>query len=430
VKPSFRLSAPLAAALSAPRARLSGLSAPQRFFTLAVVAVAVIFGVSAAVVFWPHSQSKHLTAYFTEATGLYTGDRVTVLGVPVGQVDSVTPQPGRVKVVISYAGNLKIPASAEAAIVTPTLVTTRTVQLTPVYSSGPALGDGEVIPESRTAVPVEWDQIEKELNKLAVALGPNGISPGALNKVLNVSAANLGGEGTNLHDTLTALSQASTTLSNDRGNLFQTVDNLQTFTQELQDSNAQVNSFEQELASVSGTLAQNRQELGTALSTLNSSLGTIEKFVHDNRNQLGTSVSSLDGVTSTLARSDQTLANILQVAPTEVSNFNNIYDPVDHAIQGTFALTNFDSPAQFICSTVFDLGGTPAQCAQSLGPYVKVLQMSSVPVSVDPISRNGYSDQVSSSAASGSGGATGASPKQGSGSSGSGGLLGLLGGGL
>lgn len=400
--------------LSGPRARLSLLSA----------AVAVVLAVSAAVAFWPNSQSKQLTAYFTSATGLYTGDRVLVLGVPVGQVEAITPQPGRVKVEMSYDSNLKIPADAQAAIITPTLVTTRSVQLTPVYSAGPALPDGGTIPESRTAVPVEWDQIETELNTLATALGPNSRSPGALNNVLNVSAANLDGQGTNLHNTLTALSQASATLSDDRGNLFQTVDNLQTFTQVLQDSNAQVGAFEQELASVSGVLAQNRQELATALATLNSSLGTVENFVRDNRDRLATSISSLDDVTSTLASSDQTLANILQVAPTEVSNFNNIYDPISHSIVGTFALTNFQDPAEFLCSTIFDLGGTSAQCQQALGPYVKVLRMNNVPVSVDPLNRNGFSNQVTAGFGSGSG--SPGSGSSGSGSSGSGGLLNLL----
>lgn len=410
-------------------ARASALTARQRFTGGAAALVAVVLVVSAAVAFWPHSSTKHLTAYFTDTTGLYTGEQVMVLGVPVGHVDSIATQPGRVKVGMSYDGSIKIPANAEAAIVSPTLVTTRTVQLTPVYASGATLPDGGVIPEKRTAVPVEWDQIEGELNTLATALGPNAKSPGTLNKVLKVSSANLKGQGTNLHDTIANLSKASTTLSDDRGNLFRTVDNLQVFTKVLRDSNSQVGAFEQELSSVSGVLADNRQQLATTLATLNSSLGTIQRFVRDNKDRLSTSVASLDRVTSTLARSDQTLANILQVAPTEVANFNDIYDPVDHAIQGTFALTNFDSPAQFLCSTVFDLGGTPAQCAQALGPYVKILRMSSVPVGVDPISRNGYGDQVSSSAASGPGGAAAASPNSGTRSSGSGGLLKVLTGG-
>jgi phospholipid/cholesterol/gamma-HCH transport system substrate-binding protein len=397
--------------------KLSTLSPGRRFLAGAAAVVAVIVAVSAAVVLWPSSQSKHLTAYFTSATGLYTGDRVLVLGVPVGQVTSITPQAGKVKVEMTYDSNVQVPAGAEAAIITPTLVTTRSVQLTPAYTGGPALADGETIPSSRTAVPVEWDQIEKEMNTLATALGPNGKSSGALNRLLHTSAANLKGQGTNLHDTLTALSQATTTLADNRGNLFATVDNLQTFVQVLADANTQVDEFNKELTSVSGVLDNNKQELGTALSTLNSSLGVVQNFVKDNRDALASNLSGLDSVTANLAKNDQTLADVLQRLPTEASNFNNIYDPLNHAITGSLAVNNLEDPANFICETVFAAGGSPDQCQNALQPLLQVLGQSSLPISLDPINRNGYSNQTGTPGSSNSGSSAG---------SGSGGLANLL----
>jgi phospholipid/cholesterol/gamma-HCH transport system substrate-binding protein len=391
--------------MTSPSPSASGISKNKRFLTLAAAVVGAIAAASAILLLWPHSHSDQVTAYFTDTTGLYTGDQVLVLGVPVGQVESITPEAGRVKVVMSYESSVKIPAGAEAAIISPTLVTTQSVQLTPVYTSGPVMADGATIPEARTAVPVQWDQIEQELNTLATALGPNGKSSGALSNVLNVAAANLNGQGTNLHDTLTVLSQATTTISNDRGNLFATIDNLQQFVSVLADANSQVNSFQQQLSSVSGVLAQNKTELATTLSTLNSSLGVIQQFVRDNRGQLATSLASLDTVTANLAQSDQTLANILQVAPTEIANFNNIYDPLTHSITGSLAVNSFQDPADFICSTIFDVGGTPSQCQSALGPLVDVLGMSSLPVTVDPLNRN----QVTGTGSTNSGSSSGAS---------------------
>lgn len=401
----------------------SRLSAPLRFLVGAVSFVAVIAVASGIVLLWPHAGTKHLTAYFPEATGLYTGDRVLVVGVPVGQVDRITPQDGRIKVEMSYDASVRVPAGAQAAIITPTLVTTRTVQLSPAYTKGAVMADGATIPESRTAVPVEWDQVEKELNTLATALGPHGGSSGALNKLLDAAAANTNGQGQNMHDTLAALTKASTTLSDDRGDLFATLDNLQKFVAVLAQANGQVGTFEQRLESVSGTLAGNKQELAAALAALNSSFGTVKSFVQGNRNALSTSLASVNDVVANLAASDQTIANILQVAPTQVANFNNIYDPVDHAITGTLAFTNFSDPAEFVCSTIFDVGGTPAQCKQALDPFLKLLRTNPVPVSADPLNRNGYGSH--SSPAGGSAG----SPASSSGGTGSGGLLNLLGGG-
>ena len=398
--------------------KLSGLSSRSRFMTGAVALVAAIIAVSAAVVLWPSSSpSKTLTAYFSSANGLYTGDHVLVLGVPVGKVTKVTPQGGRVKVQMSVDGNVQVPANAEAAIITPTLVTTRSVQLTPAYTGGPAMADGGSIPQSRTAVPVEWDQIEGEMNNLATALGPKAGSSGALNRLLHTSAANLKGQGTNLHDTMTALSQATATLSDNRGNLFATIDNLQTFTHVLADANSQVNQFNQELTSVSGVLADNKQELATALSTLNSSLGTIESFIKNNRTAVASNVSGLNNVMANLAKNDQALADILQRLPNEVSNFNNIYDPTNHAITGSLAMQNFQDPANFICETVFAVGGSPDQCQTALEPLLSTLGQKSLPVNLDPLNKStGGSGQSSGSGSSGS-------------SSGSGGILGLLSGG-
>lgn len=409
------------------RPRLSRLSARQRFLAGAAAVLAVIAIVSTILVLESGSQQKHLTAYFPEATGLYTGDRVQVLGVPVGQVTSVTPQAGRVKVVMSYDPSVKVPAGAKAAIVTPTLVTTRTIQLTPAYrGSGPVLADGATIPEPDTAVPVEWDQVEKELSTLATTLGPQGASSGALNKVLNTAAANLNGNGRSIHDTLGALSQAATTLSDNRGDLFGTLRNLQQFVAVLQQANGQVGDFEQQLSSVSGVLDDNRQGLAGALASLHASLGTVTSFVAANRGELTTNLSTLNSVTANLARSDQTIADIMQWAPTQLANYNNIYDPINHAITGAMAGSPFQDPAEFICSTIFDLGGTGAQCQQALGPLVNVLKSSNTPVSAAPVTRNGYGNQVRP--AGGSSGGTNSGSGSGSGSSSSG-LANLLGGG-
>jgi phospholipid/cholesterol/gamma-HCH transport system substrate-binding protein len=384
---------------------------------VAVVAVAALVA-AGFLLLRPRGGTAHLTVYFGQTAGLYPGDRVLVLGVPVGRVDSITPGPGRVRVELSYDATVKVPASADAAIIAPTLVTSRSVQLAPVYTRGPVLADGATIPESRTAIPVEWDQIEQELNRLATSLGPKQPgSAGALTRLLNTTSANLHGQGRNLHQTLTQLSAAMSTLSANRGNLFATVDNLQTFVSVLADANAQVDAFDRQLASVSGVLSGNKQELAATLRALNSSLGIVQKFVHDNRGALATDLASLNRVTANLSRSRQQLADVLQVAPTELSNFNNIYDPVDTSLTGTLAFANFKSPAQFICSTIFSLGGTPAQCQQALLPLARLLHMDNVPVSLDPVNRNGRSNQVSSSGSGGGGSGSGSGP---------GGLAGLL----
>ena len=113
----------------------------------------------------------HITAYFASSVGVYPGSEVRLMGVPIGKVDSVTPQPNDVRIEMSYSASYQLPANAEAVIISPSLVSDRFVQLTPSYSgSGPTLKDGATISLSNTRVPIELDQIYSVTNNLLTAL--------------------------------------------------------------------------------------------------------------------------------------------------------------------------------------------------------------------------------------------------------------------
>src|SRR5262245_22554794 len=105
----------------------------------------------------------HVVAYFQNSNGVFTGDDVRIRGVKVGTIDVVEPEPLGMKITFSFDDEYTVPADAKAVILSPTLVTARAIQLTPAYSSGPTMGQGTVIPEDRTAVPMEWDDFRVQL---------------------------------------------------------------------------------------------------------------------------------------------------------------------------------------------------------------------------------------------------------------------------
>lgn len=177
-----------------------------------VAAVVVVLIVGAAVMFVPKLFQNTITAYFPATTGLYSGDDVRVLGVKVGTIDSIEPGADFARVTMNVKKSVEIPADAKAVIVAPSLVSGRFVQLTPVYAGGPTMGDGASIPVERTAVPVEWDEIKTELNKLSEALGPQGADPqGSLGTFIDTAADNLDGNGESLRNTLRELSETMRT---------------------------------------------------------------------------------------------------------------------------------------------------------------------------------------------------------------------------
>src|SRR3546814_17113650 len=88
------------------------------------------------------AQSRTFHAHFTEVKGLNVGDSVDMLGVRVGKVTEIDPQPTRVRVTFEVDRGQKIPAGAKAVLVSPSLVSVRHLALSPVYSGGPVLEDG------------------------------------------------------------------------------------------------------------------------------------------------------------------------------------------------------------------------------------------------------------------------------------------------
>src|SRR3954471_2784526 len=129
------------------------------------------------VYLWVSSSDKtmHVKAEFSRAVGLYTGSSVRILGVPVGKITKITPHGKSVTVDMTVDGKYKVPADAGAAIVPPSIVGDRYVQLTPAYTGGPVMtGHAAKIPLQRTEVPAELDDIYASLDQLNRALGPQG----------------------------------------------------------------------------------------------------------------------------------------------------------------------------------------------------------------------------------------------------------------
>ncbi len=204
--------------------------------TTLVVILAVAITV-VATPWWDRVSRNTYVAYFANTNGLYTGDEVRILGVAVGTVEEIDPQPNAAKVAFSVDRQYPVPADVQAAILSPSLVSARAIQLVPAYSAGPKLADGGTIPKDRTAVPVEWDDLRQQLEKLTDSLQPTTPGgPSPVGEFINSAAANLRGEGDTARDTVIKLSQAVSALGDHSTDIFSTVRNLQLLVSALSSS--------------------------------------------------------------------------------------------------------------------------------------------------------------------------------------------------
>jgi len=302
---------------------------PVLAFT-AIVAVAV-----ALVPVLRGPAGTRITAYFPLAIGVYAGSEVRVLGVKTGTIDSVHPEGTRVKVVLTVDHGVRIPADARAVVVAPSLVSDRYVQLAPAYTGGPAMQSGAVVPQERTAAPVELDQLYDSMKRLAKALGPEGANQdGAVSRALEAGAENLEGNGADVRRLIDDFAQASKTLSTSKDDLFGAIGDLNTFVSMLAADDGQVRKAERQLAAVSGFLAEDRDELAAALTHLTKAMLKVRSFIKDNRALVQQDVERLEKVTKVLVRQRAALAEALDTLPLTVQNVLNAYDPATRSLRG------------------------------------------------------------------------------------------------
>jgi phospholipid/cholesterol/gamma-HCH transport system substrate-binding protein len=310
-----------------------------------IVAITLVFGVLTAGVLWwvfGSDDQKRITAYFSRTVGVYAGSDVQVLGVRVGAVESVTPRGDRVEVVFTLDREVGIAPGTKAVVIAPSVVSDRYVQLTDLSRGGPVIKDGAVIPQSRTATPVELDELYASLNTILTALGPNGANKdGALSELLDTGAANLEGNGKAFNESVRNFADAARTLSGSAGDLFGTIDELQKFTNMLATNDKQVLDVNAQLAQVSDTLASDREELTTALATLGTALADIQAFIRDNRHAIKSNVDKLARTTQQLVDSRASVAEALDLAPLAATNLTQAWDPVSGTLQGRGLLLEY-----------------------------------------------------------------------------------------
>jgi phospholipid/cholesterol/gamma-HCH transport system substrate-binding protein len=342
--------------------------------TLALVVVAGLFVAMRAT---GQADRIVVVGYFANSNGLFAGDEVRILGVRVGRVENITPEPHRAKVTFTVDDKYRIPVAAKAVILSPSLVSSRAIQLVPAYTSGPTMVSGTVIPQDRTAVPVEWDDFRDQLQKLTQSLQPTqpgGVSP--LGSVINTAANNLRGQGQNIRDAVEQLSEALSALEDHSSDIFGTVRNLSILVSALQASTALMSDLNNNLAAVTALLANDPDEIADAVTHLNTAVGDVQRFIVDHRQSLGTAVDKLASISTALTDSLDDIKQTLHIAPTTFSNFVNIYQPAQAALTGILGLNNFANPLYFLCGAIQAASRLGAEqsaklCVQYLAPIVK-----------------------------------------------------------
>ncbi len=354
----------------------------------------VVLALVAGIVGWNLYRkltTNTVVAYFPEVLALYPGDKIQIMGVQVGKIDSIEPAGDKMKVTFWYQNKFKVPANATASILNPSLVASRNIQLSPPYTGGPVMEDDAVIPIDRTQVPVEYDETRDSLNRILRDLGPTPEQPkGPFGDIIDSAADGFAGKGEQLNRTLNGLSEALFTLNEGRGDFFGVIKSLALFVNALYQSDQQFVALNDDLAAFTNAFTNTDREVATALQDLNQLLSTTRQFLDENAEVLTHDINNLSETTTAILQPDPRngLETALHVFPTLGANLMNIVSPVTGGVMGIPVINNFANPIQFVCSAIqagsrLGYQESAEMCAQYLAPILDSIKFNFPPFGVN-----------------------------------------------
>jgi phospholipid/cholesterol/gamma-HCH transport system substrate-binding protein len=194
--------------------RLSAVGSRLRSPLGIAAVVAVVAAVAAAAVIGAKilipKHTRAMCAEFTDAVGLYPGNKVALLGIEVGSTTAIINKPDHVEVDFTVPTDLDLPADVGAVTYSQSIVTDRHIELTKPYTGGPKFSGLGCIKLKSTKTPISVSETFAAVGKLADAiLDPQhgqdpSQAPGvqAINDSVRAASRSLDGTGPGLNQTL------------------------------------------------------------------------------------------------------------------------------------------------------------------------------------------------------------------------------------
>jgi phospholipid/cholesterol/gamma-HCH transport system substrate-binding protein len=294
----------------------------------AVAALAGLLLSSCSLVGGGGGGSYTLTAWFPKTIALVPASDVRVLGLSAGKVKDVKAEGDRVRVVMTVKNSVPVPADVHAEIIPQSLIGERYVQLFPVWTDGVARArSGDVIPEERTAVPVEPDEALAALKKFLDSLDPS-----ATGRLVQNAANDLSGNGQSLNDAVANLGQLVGTLADKDEQLGHIIEQFDRFTVTLRSRESELGHVMDTFANLASLLAEERKAVEATVKNLGSVSTDALDLVSLNRAGLDKDLTQLTRVLQAVKANIGSVQQLLDAGPLLSTGLHNAYSPTFHRI--------------------------------------------------------------------------------------------------
>ncbi|OAT69056.1 mammalian cell entry protein [Mycobacteroides immunogenum] len=281
-----------------------------------------------------------ITAQFDSAAGLYPGNVVAVLGMPVGQVSKITARGGYAEVEFTVDSQVRVPADAQAVTLSTSILTDRQIELTPPYRGGPAMGDGDTIGLNRTRTPVEFDRVLGMLDKLSGSLRGDGAGGGPIAAVLNAGDGVAAGNGDRIKTALDELSRAlrlgADGGAHTREQMTTIVKNVSGLLDAAARNDASLRQFGSTVRQLSDILAGENFGSGSTGKQFNEVIEQTGNILQANRDAIRRGIANGNKSIQTVYDRQREVAEFFDVLPLMADNLYNAIDQRNGAIRAHF----------------------------------------------------------------------------------------------
>ncbi|MGW0178947.1 MCE family protein [Nocardia sp. NPDC003345] len=301
---------------------------PKKIGLVKNAAKALVIGVSALAIGSCSTVSSvvggdmKITADFENIAGMFEGNPITVLGLEVGKVDKIVPHGDLIEVHMTIDGDVEIPKSAMAVVISPSIVTDRHIEFTPRYVEGDKLEDGDHLPLERTDVPVELDTMLKTIDKFADALKPQEGQEGVGPLSGRVLYPMLNGQGEKMRDTLNALSSALKVGVDNKDAISNIIIKLNELTTMLAENDQSVRDFSNYATQMTTMLAEQAPGLQGTLQQLYDFLNNTSSVFAQHQDQLVDTLTRMNTVIEQLRDNSRGVTEVVDVAPMLLQNIH------------------------------------------------------------------------------------------------------------
>ncbi|MCX6400016.1 MAG: MCE family protein [Propionibacteriales bacterium] len=296
-----------------PRRRLSGNGLKVGVFTIVTaMLIALLATLIGNISFAP---SRTYFALFTDATGVFKGDRVRISGVEVGTVQGVSlveADEGRrlARLELSVRDDVPVMADARLQLRYENIVGQRYLAVMETADGGRSMPEGGTFPVSQTRPALNLTQLFNGFQPLFRALDPK-----RLNEFSFQLVRTLQGESGTVRDLLRNVAELTDTLADKDRVIDGVVRDLGTVLETVGNRDEQLSGLIVQFRDLMTGLAQDRDAIDTALPTLNDLLGTTTGLLREARPSLRDDVSAVQSITEQLHDSRDTLSESLDRLP-------------------------------------------------------------------------------------------------------------------